>query len=249
MYLSGNEIGAMMDFVASKSAMRGCKTQAQVSGLWFLMDCQQGISCGPFQSDGMTPATHCTANRATGDMGTDGPLLIGDNCLNNISGCNFVFPNSEYRVAVNDYIAAGGSGFTVLKNNTTKFNTGISLRDALIDYIRALPSTNPNCDPTMNTNIVYNGQDLTEPLNRSCTASVACAANGAPPCGNQAQTDKECGPGHVCDDPNNPMWNPQLPYTMGLGYNPICLRHYDYSGLPCLDFTFEAHDGRIGHSE
>jgi len=41
---------------------------------------------------------------------------------------------------VNDYIAQGGSGFAVLKRNTTKFNTGISLRDALVDYIRTLPN-------------------------------------------------------------------------------------------------------------
>jgi 5'-nucleotidase len=248
MYLSGDEIGRMMDFVANKSAMRGCKTQAQVSGLWFLMDCQAGISCGPFASDG-TPATHCTADRTTGAMNQDGPLLIGDNCINNINGCTYVLPNSEYRVAVNDYIAAGGSGFTVLKNNTTKFNTGISLRDALIDYIRALPSTNTNCDPMMNTNIIYNAQDLTEPLNRPCTESTACSMNGSPPCGNQSQTDMECGPGHVCDDPNNPQWNPLVPFNMGLPTTPVCLRHYDYSGLPCLDFNIEAHDGRIGHSE
>ena len=30
------------------------------------------------------------------------------------------------------------SGFVVLKRNTTRFNTGISLRDALADYIRTL---------------------------------------------------------------------------------------------------------------
>ena len=52
-------------------------------------------------------------------------------------------PFGQYRVAVNDYIASGGSGFAVLKRNTTKFNTGISLRDALIDYIRTLPN---RCD-------------------------------------------------------------------------------------------------------
>ena len=40
----------------------------------------------------------------------------------------------------------------MLKRNTTKFNTGISLRDALVDYIRTLP--NRCCDPTQYTNIV-----------------------------------------------------------------------------------------------
>jgi hypothetical protein len=43
-------------------------------------------------------------------------------------------------VAVNDYIAAGGSGFTVLKRNTSKFDTKISLRAGLKDFVRGLPS-------------------------------------------------------------------------------------------------------------
>ena len=45
------------------------------------------------------------------------------------------------KAAVNDFISVGGSGFVVLKRNTTRFNTGISLRDALADYIRSLPDT------------------------------------------------------------------------------------------------------------
>ena len=45
---------------------------------------------------------------------------------------------ASYKAAVNDYISVGGSGFVVLKRNTTRFNTGISLRDALADYIRQL---------------------------------------------------------------------------------------------------------------
>jgi hypothetical protein len=44
-------------------------------------------------------------------------------------------PQALYRVAVNDYIAAGGSGFEVLKRNTTKQDTGVSLRDALRTYL------------------------------------------------------------------------------------------------------------------
>ncbi len=46
--------------------------------------------------------------------------------------------------------AQGFSG--ALKRNTTKFNTGISLRDALVDYIRTLP--NRCTDPSMYTNVV-----------------------------------------------------------------------------------------------
>ena len=49
-----------------------------------------------------------------------------------------------YELATNNYIAWGGSGFDVLKRNTTKVDTGISLRDAVIDYMREHPDL-PEC--------------------------------------------------------------------------------------------------------
>ncbi|MCG3173676.1 MAG: hypothetical protein GMKNLPBB_01876 [Myxococcota bacterium] len=48
--------------------------------------------------------------------------------------------NGSYKAAVNDYIAGGGSGFRILQRNTTKFNTGISLRETLIDHMSRLPA-------------------------------------------------------------------------------------------------------------
>ena len=51
--------------------------------------------------------------------------------------------NGLYRVAVNNYIAAGGSGFFVLKRNTSQQDTGVSLRDALTVY---LTKQAPTCD-------------------------------------------------------------------------------------------------------
>jgi hypothetical protein len=50
--------------------------------------------------------------------------------------CRPVVPTGLYRVAVNDYIAKGGSGFSVLKRNTSKQDTGVSLRDALMVFLR-----------------------------------------------------------------------------------------------------------------
>ena len=47
-------------------------------------------------------------------------------------------PHGTYAVAVNDYIAKGGSGFNMLKRNTTREETGISLRDSLIGYMQGL---------------------------------------------------------------------------------------------------------------
>jgi 5'-nucleotidase len=143
MELSGDETQQMLDFIAARSAERGCRTQAQVSGIYF------DAICASDDKD-------CSAR-----LGYAGPcaknIFVGDNCRMpdgtfNGTTCKPLNPYGEYRVAVNDYIANGGSGFAVLKRNTTKFNTGISLRDALVDYIRALP--NRCTDPSQFTNIV-----------------------------------------------------------------------------------------------
>ncbi len=123
-YLSGSEIQETLDYVARRSADRGCRTQAQVAGVYFDMVC--GGDC----PDGRTA---CAKN-----------IHIGDNCR--IGGnpdadidparCAPIEPTGLYRVAVNDFIARGGSGFEVLKRNTSKQDTGVSLRDGLIDYLR-----------------------------------------------------------------------------------------------------------------
>jgi 5'-nucleotidase / UDP-sugar diphosphatase len=122
MYLSGVEVQEMLDFVANRSASRGCRTQAQVSGITFDMVCQGSCPNG---------TTTCAKN-----------VAIGDNCRNgNPDGpvdptkCAPLVPTGLYRVAVNDYIAAGGSGFQVLKRNSSKQDTGVSLRDALRVYL------------------------------------------------------------------------------------------------------------------
>ena len=78
--------------------------------------------------------------------GPNGPraenIAIGDRCRGDnpngaidYSRCAAMQPQALYRVAVNDYIAAGGSGFEVLKRNTTKQDTGVSLRDGLRTFL------------------------------------------------------------------------------------------------------------------
>lgn len=119
MYLSGDEVQEMLDFVSRRSAERGCRSQAQVSGITFDMVCRG--QCG-----GPQPSA-CAKN-----------IAIGDNCRNgnpdgpiDYTKCAPLVRTALYRVAVNDYIAAGGSGFDVLKRNTSKQDTGVSLRDSL----------------------------------------------------------------------------------------------------------------------
>jgi 2',3'-cyclic-nucleotide 2'-phosphodiesterase (5'-nucleotidase family) len=118
MFLSGSEIQETLDFVARKSSERGCKTQVQVAGLWFTLVCGSGAHAE--------------------DVYVGEKCRKADGTIDKSGSCRQVIPEGLYRVAVNDYIAAGGSGFTVLKRNTSKQNTGISLRAGLQNYIRSL---------------------------------------------------------------------------------------------------------------
>ncbi|MFP2925366.1 bifunctional metallophosphatase/5'-nucleotidase [Pyxidicoccus sp. 3LG] len=148
MYLSGKEMQEMFNFVAERSSERGCVSQAQISGARFTMDCAQvqlndlrtpcatakrGADCPADNREGHA-AWQCVEDetsaagegRCYANPGTD--IQINGKPLD---------PNGTYKIAVNDYIAKGGSGFTVLKRNTTRIETGISLRDSLIGYMQS----------------------------------------------------------------------------------------------------------------
>lgn len=147
MYLSGLEVQETLDFVARKSAARGCRTQAQVSGIYWDMVC--GGDC----PDG---AAACAKN-----------IVIGDDCRVNSdpsedidpARCAPIEPTGLYRVAVNDYISRGGSGFEVLKRNTSKLDTGVSLRDALIDFIRDQGTC---CEKNPDGSCAFSSETLTD---------------------------------------------------------------------------------------
>ncbi len=136
MFLSGSEVQETLDFVARKSSERGCRTQVQVAGLWWTMVCGADA-----RAKDLYIGEGCRKSDGTIDEGR----------------CRKIIPEGLYRVAVNDYIAAGGSGFTVLKRNTSKQNTGISLRAGLQDYIRGLtpcPPTQRDFSDEMSRNVV-----------------------------------------------------------------------------------------------
>lgn len=124
MFLSGVEVRETLDFVARKSSDRGCRTQAQVAGITFTMVCGENA-----RAEEIYLGERCRTADGTIDPG---------------SGCLPLLDEGLYRVAVNDYIAAGGSGFTVLKRNTSKQNTGIPLRAALMEHIRGLSDCAPD---------------------------------------------------------------------------------------------------------
>ena len=139
MYLSGVEVQEMLDFVAQRSSIRGCRSQAQVAGITFDMVCQGSCPNGD---------TACARNIYIGDHcrkdgNPDGPI--------DPTKCAPLVPTSLYRVAVNDYIAAGGSGFDVLKRNTSKQDTKVSLRDGLRVYLNQQTKCTDQIDETDTT--------------------------------------------------------------------------------------------------
>ncbi|MFL5320856.1 MAG: bifunctional metallophosphatase/5'-nucleotidase [Myxococcaceae bacterium] len=160
MYLSGSEMQELFDFIAERSASRGCQSQAQISGATFTMDCAQ-VQINDLR-------TSCNTQKST-DPAVNGSDCPGDNealgharwqCLDDVTGgrCwahpgigiqvngQALDPFGTYKIAVNDYIAKGGSGFQVLKRNTSRIETGISLRDSLIGYMQGFC----NCNDLLN---------------------------------------------------------------------------------------------------
>lgn len=223
MYLSGQEVQDTLDFVARRSASRGCRTQAQVSGIWFDMVCRG--DCPNLDPVTGQKATACAKN-----------IYIGENCRNgNPDGpidpnkCAPLSPSGLYRVAVNDYIANGGSGFVVLKRNTSQQNTGVSLRDALTVYLNKQPpvcNTGVACDAS---NPCPEDQQCTAtPRGSFCTVStdaIIDTTDATPAC----MRDEDCQSG-VCM-PNGRCRQRSVKQRWG--------------NISCLDGEIEKHDGRI----
>mgnify|MGYP000005541072 CR=1 FL=1 len=144
LFLSGREVKEMLDFVTARSSGRGCQSQAQVAGISFVMNCKKrqaesicvGGTRNPLCRD--IPEKDRDKAECFDPLAKDGP-----DGKPNPKTCVYGRPIKEftsYKLAANDYIAKGGSGFKVLQRNTTQFNTGVSLRDALIEFIESLPS-------------------------------------------------------------------------------------------------------------
>ncbi len=157
-FLSGDEVLQLLDFVAARSGERGCRTQVQVSGIYFSLACDNRPRSQYNVPASCTERLKATAQQEQAWIGPHAyDVVFGDSCRKadgsvDRTTCRPLDCFASYKVAVNDYISVGGSGFVVLKRNTTRFNTGISLRDALADYIRTLSadpqfrcsSTDPN---------------------------------------------------------------------------------------------------------
>jgi len=127
MFISGVDIQQLFDYVAARSAGRGCNSQVQVAGI------RVTLNCNP-------PSPECPdCPKAQDIFLTDcskADLDDKDDCVEEA-----LRPDAVYEMATNDYIAQGGSGFTILKNNNTQYDTGLPMRDAVLEsFVRS-----PHC--------------------------------------------------------------------------------------------------------
>ncbi len=100
-------------------------------------------------------------------------------------------PIGNYELATSNYLALGGSGFIVLRKNTTQFDTRVQQRDALIDYIRQ----GKPCGYS-EANTTDDGLRACA-LDADCDEGYACACTGAvaPRGDGTCQSQGECPAG------------------------------------------------------
>jgi 5'-nucleotidase len=146
MFLTGKEVQELFDYVAHRTTIRGCQSQAQIAGS------RVTLVCGVFVCDEEVGAQEGCASEIrigsplAGETWDDVPLIE---------------PDGVYELATNNYIAGGGSGYHMLRRNTTQTDSGIPQRDTAIDFIRA-------------------GEPCVEPV--ACTTAGDCEDGGVCVC-------------------------------------------------------------------
>lgn len=149
MNLSGREVQEVFDFVARRSAGRGCNSQAQIAGARVVIVCGtcngrtdgQGaplVNCAETINIGLTNRTCNNDDECNQPRGYDA-TPPAERSLCEPTGHRCMSPlslNASYAAAVNNYIAGGGSGFFVLQRNTTQVDTRVEQRDAVVDLVR-----------------------------------------------------------------------------------------------------------------
>lgn len=117
MFLTGRELYELFDYASHRTAIRGCKCQVQVAGMTMKIRCGD-CPDGQFGCVEMTPVDGESYTRE---------IFVGGARVEEFG---------VYEIATNNYVAQGGSGYTMLRRNTSQVDSGIPQRDALIDYLR-----------------------------------------------------------------------------------------------------------------
>lgn len=142
MQVSGVELQDLWDFVARRSAGRGCVSQVQVAGTRVVIDCQAKVASNIYIGT-VDPPLPCTCDAECAGLACTAaaPDSVRGACDSEGGSPGRCWQKTEpvgsYELATSNYLAGGGSGFRVLQRNTTQFDTGVQQRDALIDYFRA----------------------------------------------------------------------------------------------------------------
>lgn len=137
MFMGGREICEMMTFVARRSASRGCQPQAQFSDRVHVK-----LNCVVDEPECSFASEVAFRNGERFQACTDAGGSFAD-C--DAPARDPIDPLRIYEVAVNDYIAGGGSGFRVLQFNNAKVPSDISIRDAVSDRFRVYPTCSQIC--------------------------------------------------------------------------------------------------------
>ena len=138
MFLSGAEVQALFDYAAFRSTTRGCSTQVQIASARYVMDCANGVGVDVTIGGSWQECLRDDECEVTGEI-----------CSGGACG-RPILPSESYELATNNYIAGGGSGFSVLDNNTTQDDTGISMRDAVMSFMRQLAADSDDPDFVLN---------------------------------------------------------------------------------------------------
>ncbi len=154
MHLSGYEVQEVMDFVAHKSYTRGCQSQAQVAGMTVTLNCKGcpgtgGNRCSLTPYNGGPCAQNITiggsgrACKTNDDCKDKGEICTGQSHPDGSGRKRCWMPincATVYRLATNNYVANGGSGFVALAKNTTQTDLKIQLREVAKDYMQNMPA-------------------------------------------------------------------------------------------------------------
>jgi 5'-nucleotidase len=122
MFLTGGEVKELFDYVAHRSTIRGCQSQAQIAGSAVTIVCD---ACQQGEDEGKTGCAPLSLIR----IGTPREGGTYDDVPH-------IEHSGVYELATNNYIAQGGSGYFMLRRNTTQQDSGVPQRDAVIDFIK-----------------------------------------------------------------------------------------------------------------
>jgi 5'-nucleotidase len=272
MTLSGQEVLEMFDFAARRSASRACTSQVQIAGAFLVMNCS-GCDVTHYRTDLIDPTTACAEQVFIGyqnsmpckldsDCSADS-YLQRNMCDTNVGLCRLPVSalGGAFELATSDYLAAGGSGFDVLRRNTTQINTRIQQRDAVDDFVRF---GNPCGFQKPTTNNGTPGSLLSCATDTDCQtvgAGYVCACPEASAVADNAgsltcSTNGQCGSTGKCvlatcrDDVANAQAIDQCPTDGNLRAN--CVAQACQQGgeeckyLACIDANIGAQvDGRV----